>query len=884
MQEHGSVVRPLPAPPPIARLGSPMLEPEKHHQSDPKSTTDKVQASGLVPTAGTSVPSTTRLQQDPMITFSLPATATPNEIPFISPVVSPEFSPDSDQAQMLNDLENSTADLSISLGPPALDLELNEKQEVVSPRLRYAQAAADAAAAAEGYHTRARKASQLLRVFRADKPLDHQTQQPQSKLGPAEIEQANKSRSKNRRKSEDRSRRLGSVPESVDDLDLEEKPILEHGDRIERADTRNKSTTFSKSKSERRNSQIVGTPNDVASATYIIHQQPRHDHSSDDDDQSEDEVLPMSIELVPYKHQVGGHTALFRFSHRAVCKAMAKRENLWYEAVEENHSDLLRFMPKYIGVLNVRHVVESSEDDEADPQDNQLNSTSGNPSPAPGSNPGTPGGSKRHSMTPAEGTADKQRFPEVVFNDNRHIIPESIIRKYSSSAPEDSGFPLTMTSPSQELSDSPRSRKTTSPFAGSTYVTTGATTINRQLQEQVLKEVFASQSSHRRVTSFSNNDRHNQHNNHHNHHHHHNNNIHSQSRRIRNGTSPRRLSASRSPQIAPATSAVSDGETSADVSPAGGSTGRDDNTLFPIDDIPELRTRPASTPLDSPRTSNVAPDSGSKSPKRIHKKTRIERFLLLEDLTADMVHPCVLDLKMGTRQYGVEATAKKQQSQMKKCATTTSRRLGVRVCGMQVWNARTQTYIYRDKYEGRKLREGDEFQTCLREFLTGYSSLTDQGADESATIFRHVPRILRKLHEIETIISRLIGYRLYGSSLLLMYDAANPKGKINLRIIDFAQCVVAGDPVLINAPCPPRHPDQPDLGYIRGIRSLQRYFFRIGKGALTSAPASTSPKSFEEIYDKATIAAGSEYNSNALLRDILDADMDRISKEDDPSF
>ena len=130
---------------------------------------------------------------------------------------------------------------------------------------------------------------------------------------------------------------------------------------------------------------------------------------------------------------------------------------------------------------------------------------------------------------------------------------------------------------------------------------------------------------------------------------------------------------------------------------------------------------------------------------------------------------------MGKRQHADLDSDQKRQSKIQKCQSSTSSTLGVRLCGMQVYQIDNDGYIFTDKYCGRILTV-DGFRSSLGEFF-------NNGRTKRLDI---LPALIERVQSLYEMIKSLLAYRFYSGSLLIVYDGLTSSNLIDIRMIDFA--------------------------------------------------------------------------------------------------
>uniref|UniRef100_A0A182QXY6 Kinase n=1 Tax=Anopheles farauti TaxID=69004 RepID=A0A182QXY6_9DIPT len=213
---------------------------------------------------------------------------------------------------------------------------------------------------------------------------------------------------------------------------------------------------------------------------------------------------------------------------------------------------------------------------------------------------------------------------------------------------------------------------------------------------------------------------------------------------------------------------------------------------------------------------------------------KVVEFIRLEDLTDGLEWPCIMDVKIGRRTWDPLATPEKrkaEESKYKACR----QRFGLCIPGFQVYSVRDGGNLIRHgKDYGKQLTEAN-----IHDAFQLYLNATDDGR-LSRLLLEH---FLSDLERIRSWARKQTAYRLYSSSVLLVYDAArlgldtgqDRQGTRSLsakaRMIDFAHAFPTDEST---------EADSVDDNYLQGVESLMgifEQFLASGRKRKTSSTA-----------------------------------------------
>ena len=87
--------------------------------------------------------------------------------------------------------------------------------------------------------------------------------------------------------------------------------------------------------------------------------------------------------------------------------------------------------------------------------------------------------------------------------------------------------------------------------------------------------------------------------------------------------------------------------------------------------------------------------------KIFQKIINILDFIVLDNVIASYKLPCILDLNMGTQIWYPGDSEGKKRRHEEKSSRTTSKSMGLRLQGLQLYNSSKSSWSYKNKYHGR---------------------------------------------------------------------------------------------------------------------------------------------------------------------------------------
>ncbi|PIA18923.1 SAICAR synthase-like protein [Coemansia reversa NRRL 1564] len=138
-------------------------------------------------------------------------------------------------------------------------------------------------------------------------------------------------------------------------------------------------------------------------------------------------------------------------------------------------------------------------------------------------------------------------------------------------------------------------------------------------------------------------------------------------------------------------------------------------------------------------------------------------FICLENLVHGFDKPCVLDIKIGSRLWDIDAAPEKQAAMVKKGQRTTSGKLGIAVTGMKLHGQPSE-----DREWCRDLTE-----VTILDALAYYFSAAEKSVSKEYRDYV-IRQFILEITELLQVVERT-ELRMYSSSLLFVYDASKTR-------------------------------------------------------------------------------------------------------------
>ncbi|KAJ2722041.1 hypothetical protein GGI07_003575 [Coemansia sp. Benny D115] len=140
------------------------------------------------------------------------------------------------------------------------------------------------------------------------------------------------------------------------------------------------------------------------------------------------------------------------------------------------------------------------------------------------------------------------------------------------------------------------------------------------------------------------------------------------------------------------------------------------------------------------------------------------KYICLENLVCGFEKTCIIDIKIGTRLYGDDATPEKQRRMEQKARERTSAAVGSAVCGLSVYG--------QPKYD-RQMFSKMTVQGYKDDALVPFFAAAKDLVSEEYRRFI-IDQMIAEIQDYRAVVSAA-ETRMYGSSLLLVYDASAAK-------------------------------------------------------------------------------------------------------------